>query len=69
MFSPFISEELVVASIAPPRFAAESNNPVAFEVTADDGEVDVETRTPVALALPESDTKGPPPDWRLPVPL
>ena len=56
MSLPFISEEL------PPRFAVESSNPTAFDVITEDGEGEVEGRAPVALALPEIDTNGPPPD-------
>ena len=56
MSLPFISEEL------PPRFAVESSNPTTFDVTTEDGEGHVEGTAPVALALPEIDTNGPPPD-------
>ena len=62
MSLPLISEELLVANIVPPRFGVESSNPIAFDVTTDDGEGDVEGRASVALALPEIDTNGPPPD-------
>ena len=65
-----MSEEPLVVSAAPPRFDVESATPVTFDVIADDGDVDVDIRTPVALTLPEIDTKGPPPpDCRLPLPL
>ena len=37
--------------------------------TAGDGDVDVDISIPVALVFPDIDTKGPPPDCRLPFPL
>ena len=47
----------------------DSNTLFMFAPIAGEGDVDVEMRTPVALALPDMDTKGPLPDCKLPFPL
>ena len=52
-----------------PVFIVESIPVVTFDATAGEGDVDVDISTPVALVLPEIDTKGPPPDCKLPFPL